>query len=230
MAFEDKLRQVFDKLEKTSRSDLQRQIRSLARLTADTLKDDVWRDVSAKTDKAFLDAAAEARRLARILDATGYLDEKVIRSENSLVVDLRLKMDLRSVQDQIVQMFDTNEVPRRGFVYIAWSAKPEEYWYVGKASSAERLNLASHGKLARATAHATQLALIFPSQSRGEILSGVEAAILAVIESHTGKPPELNDRRERVVENKGTEELRLLSGFLGSIADDLHCERLNTAA
>lgn len=229
MAFEDKLRQVFDKLEKTSRSDLQRQIRLLARLVADALKDDAWRPVSVKTDKAILDAAVEARRLARILDATGYLEDKVLRSETSLIVDVRLKMDLRSVQDQIVQMFDTKEAPNRGFVYIAWSARPEEYWYVGKANTSKRLNLASHGKLARATAHATQLSLIFPSQSREEILEGVEAATLALIESHIGKPPELNDRRERVVENKGTEELRLLSNFLWSIADDLHPEKPKTA-
>ncbi len=230
MAFDDKLRQMFDKLEKTSRSDLQRQIRSLARLAADALKDDVWRNLSAKTNKALLDAAEEARRLAGILDATGYLKDKVLRSETSLIVDVRLKTELRSVQDQIVEMFNTNEAPDRGFVYIAWSARPEEYWYVGKAKNDGRLNLASHGKLAHATAHATQLSLIFPSQSRAEILAGVEAAMIAVIESHTGNLPRLNDHRERVVENNGTKELRLLSGFLGSIADDLHYERPKTAA
>lgn len=230
MAFDDKLRQVFDKLEKTSRSDLQRQIRSIARLAADALKGDVWRNVSVKTDKAILDAAAEARRSAVILDATGYLEDKVLRSETSLIVDVRLKPDLRYVQDQIVHMFDTNEAPDRGFVYIAWSARPEEYWYVGKAKNDGRLNLASHGKLAHATAHATQLSLIFPSQSRTEILAGVEAAILAVIESHTGALPQLNDRRERVVENNGAKELRLLSDFLGSIADDLQRDRPRNAA
>lgn len=58
----------------------------------------------------------------------------------------------------------------------------------------------------------------------------MEAAVLAVIESYTGNLPKLDDRRERVVESNGAEELRLLSNFLGSIADDLHCERLKTAA
>lgn len=230
MAFDDKLRQVFDKLEKTSRIDLQRQIRSLARLAADALQNDAWRNVSARTDKALLDAAAEARRLARILDATGYLEDKVLRSETSSIIDVRVKSNLRSVQDQIEHLFMTKEAPDRGFVYIAWCARPEEYWYIGKAKNDGRLNLASHGKLAHAIAHATQLSLIFPSQSREEILAGVEAAVLAVIESHTGNLPKLNDRRERVVENNGAEELRLLSKFLGSIADDLHCERLKTAA
>lgn len=173
MAFDDKLRQVFDKLEKTSRIDLQRQIRSLARLAADALQNDAWRNVSARTNKALLDAAAEARRLARILDATGYLEDKVLRSETSSIIDVRVKSDLRSVQDQIEYMFMTKEAPDRGFVYIAWCARPEEYWYIGKAKNDGRLNLASHGKLAHAIAHATQLSLIFPSQSREEILAGV---------------------------------------------------------
>lgn len=173
VAFDDKLRQVFDKLEKTSRIDLQRQIRSLARLAADALQNDAWRNVSARTNKALLDAAAEARRLARILDATGYLEDKVLRSETSSIIDVRVKSDLRSVQDQIEYMFMTKEAPDRGFVYIAWCARPEEYWYIGKAKNDGRLNLASHGKLAHAIAHATQLSLIFPSQSREEILAGV---------------------------------------------------------
>lgn len=218
-----------DKLEKTSRSDLQRQIRSLARLVADALQNDAWRIVSARTDKSLLAAATEACRLARILDATGYLEDKVLRSETSLTIDLRLKSDLKSVQDQIEYMFETKDAPNRGFVYIAWCARPEEYWYIGKAKNDGRLNLTSHGKLAHATAHATQLSLIFPSQSREEILAGVEAAVIAVVESHTGNLPKLNDRRERVIENNGAEELRLLSNFLGSIAADLHRKRLKTA-
>lgn len=229
MAFEDKLRQIFDKQENISRADLQRQIRSLARLAGGALRDDAWRNATAKIDKALSEAAAEARRLARILDATGYLEDKVLHKA-SLIVDVRLKPELRSVQDQIEKMFETKEAPCRGFVYIAWSARPEEYWYVGKANTVERLNLAAHGKLARATADATQLSLIFPTQSREAILQGVEAAMLALIEGHTGELPKLNDRRERVVENKGTDELRCLSNFLGSIADDLKSERLKPAA
>jgi len=230
MQFDDKLRQIFDKLEKDSRSDLQKQTRSLARLVAQVLRQDAWCNVSAKTDKALSEAATEACRLARIRDATGYLEEKVLQSKTSLIVDVKLKLELNAVQDQIEHMFKTNDAPRRGFVYIAWSARPEEFWYVGKASTAERLNLAAHGKLARATAHATKLSLIFPSQSRGEIIEGVEAAVLALIESHTGQLPKLNDRKGRVVQNKGAEELRQLSDFLGCIADDLHREKLNTAA
>lgn len=89
--------------------------------------------------KALYNTAAQARELARILDATGYLEDKVFQPEKARIVDLKLKLDLQAVQDQIQEMFNTKESPQRGFVYIAWSARPEEYWYVGKASTVERL-------------------------------------------------------------------------------------------
>lgn len=168
------------------------------------------------------ESAVQARELARTIDATGYLSDKVFNAGNALIVDLKLKMDLDAVQAQILEMFESKDAPRRGFVYVAWTASPEEYWYVGKANTADRLSLAAHGKLARATAHATKLSLIFPSQSREEMLLGVEASVLALIEYYTGKLPRLNERRGKVVKNSGTQELRLLSGFLGSIADEIH--------
>lgn len=181
MKLEDKLRQVFDRAEMFSHDALQRQTRTLASLITNVLRDAAWGNIAARTAKALSDAAAQARELARILDATGYLEDKVFQPKNARIVDIRLKQDLQAVQDQIQEMFDTKEAPQRGFVYIVWSARPEEYWYVGKANTVERLNLNSHGKLARATAHATKLSLIFPSQSREEVLAGVEASVLALI-------------------------------------------------
>jgi hypothetical protein len=103
-------------------------------------------------------------------------------------------------------------------VYVAWIHRPEEYWYVGKATTVERLNLAAHGKLARATAHATKLSLIFPSQSRPEVLGGVEGSLLAMIEHHSSALPKLNEKRESVVAHQGTDELMTLSSFLRDIA------------
>jgi hypothetical protein len=84
------------------------------------------------------------------------------------------------------------------------------------------LNLAAHGKLANATAYATQLALIFPSQSRDEIIAGVEAAMLALVKFQSGELPRLNERHEKTVAHNGNESLKSLSGFLASVAFDLH--------
>lgn len=224
MELEDKLRQISDRAERDSRSELQKHVRTLASLIARVLKDETWNDVTARTDKHLTDAAAKARELARILDATGYLFDKVFQPGQAQIVDLKLKQDLYAVQAQILEMFESKAAPQRGFVYVAWSASPEEYWYVGKASTANRLNLTSHGKLARATADATKLSLIFPSQSREQVLLGVEASVLALIEDYTGKLPRFNDRRGKVVKNSGANELRMLSDFLGSIADDIHCD------
>lgn len=226
MDFEDKLRNISDRAERESRSELQKHVRTLAGLIAKVLKDQTWNDLTARTDKQLIEAADKAQDLARILDASGYLFDKVFHAGQGLIVDLRLKQDLHEVQEQIQEMFASKEAPPRGFVYVAWTASPEEYWYVGKANTVDRLNLAAHGKLARATApgHATKLSLIFPSQSREDMLLGVEASVLALIEDYTGQLPRLNERRGKIVQNSGANELRMLSNFLGSIADDIFTE------
>lgn len=222
MTFEDKLRQLSDRADAASLAALNRQTRTLASLVAHVLRDGAWSTVAAKTDKALSDAALEARGWARIRDATGYLEDKVFEPKTGRIEELRLRGDLRFTQDEILQRFETGEWPKRGFVYVAWSQRPEQYYYVGKARGVDRLNLAAHGKLANATAYATQLALLFPSQSRDEILGGVEAALLALVEFHTGELPRLNERREKTVPHRGHNSLRELSGFLRTVATDLH--------
>lgn len=221
MSLEDKLCQIYDDVEKKCRSDLRRHTRQIAKHVADVLRDGSWSDVTARADKALTEAATEAREHARLLDATGYLAEKVLGAENMNIVDLRLQNDLLKTQERILEMFANKEAPSRGFVYVAWSMKPEKFYYVGKAKTVARLNLAQHGKLAHATANATQLSLVFPSQSTEETLAGVEASLIALIEFHTNDLPQLNARRERVRFNQGADELRDLASFLESVANDL---------
>ena len=155
MAFEDKLRQLSDKADVASLKALNRQTKTLAALVAQVLREETWAAVNSRTDKALKDAALEARVWARIRDATGYLEDKVFEPRTGRIEELRLRGDLRFVQDEILQRFKSEEWPTRGFVYIAWSQRPEVYYYVGKARSVDRLNLAAHGKLANATAYAT---------------------------------------------------------------------------
>lgn len=224
MELEDKLWQICDHTEKTSRSALEKQTCTLAKLIERVLKDATWGHITARTRKNISVAVAHARKLARILDATGYLTDKVFQPDQARIVDLKLKHNYYDDIDQIREIFEMKEVPQRGFIYVAWSAKPEEYWYVGKANGSNRLKFPSHGKLANATAKATKLSLIFPSRSDEGVLSGVEASVLALIEFYTGKLPKLNENRGTIVRNSGTEELRTLSDFLISIAEELHCE------
>lgn len=49
---------------------------------------------------------------------------------------------------------------------------------------------------------------------------------MALLEYYTEELPKLNDRRGKVLKNSGTEVLRSLSDFLGSIVDKMHYDRL----
>lgn len=103
-------------------------------------------------------------------------------------------------------------------VYVSWRARPQRYLYVGKAKSVKRLNLAAHGKLAYSVKDdAKTLSLIFPAQSREETLKSVEASVLAFVDSHSGTPPELNTKEERVPSGTATSELDKLGNFFVGI-------------
>jgi hypothetical protein len=219
MPFEEKLRQLSDRVNDKHGSSLERSTKHLAGLVASVLRNGTWSELSARTEKELKDAAEETLFHSVCLDAAGYLDEKVLSSGR--IVDLKLKNDLRAVQDQIQGMFDSKAAPKRGFVYVAWCQRPEEYWYVGKAGTVDRLNLSAHGKLARATADATQLSLVFPSQSKEEILSGVEASIQTMIYAITGELPKLNERRETVPVHQGGKHVDDLAKFLTKIANQV---------
>lgn len=219
MPFEEKLRQLSDRVNKRHGISLERSTRHLAGLVASVLRNGAWSELSARTEQELKVAAEDTLSHSECLDASGYLHEKVLSSGR--IVDLKLKNDLRAVQNQIQGMFDSKEAPERGFVYVAWSQRPEEYWYVGKARTVDRLNLSAHGKLARATAHATQLSLVFPSQSKEEILSGVEASIHMIILALTGELPKLNDRRETVPVHQGGKHVDGLAKFLTKIANQV---------
>jgi hypothetical protein len=217
-----KLVRLCDAATDAGRSELDRHTARLARVVAGVLRDGSWDSVSAKVDKELSEAAEDARAAARLHDAAEYIVRKVLSAPNGKAIDTHLKPDLRAVQEQIVSLFEEVAAPERGFVYVAWSKKPEKYYYVGKASNAGRLNLAAHGKLARATAHATQLSLLFPTQSREEILLALEASVIELIEFHTGDLPDLNDNRGTVPDGAAVVELKRLSEFLGSVATDVH--------
>ncbi len=222
MSLEDKLCQIYDRVEEKCRSNLDRHTRQIAKHVATVLRGGSWGSVKARTSQALAEATTEASYHARMLDATGYLNEKVLEASNSEFVDLSLRNDLLATQQEIYEKFASNEAPTRGFVYVAWSMRPETYYYIGKAKTVDRLTLAQHGKLAHATANATKLSLVFPSQSTAEILGGVEASLMALIEFHTDRLPLLNERRERVRPNQGSGELESLSKFLKGVAGDLH--------
>jgi hypothetical protein len=221
MDFQPKLDQMRDRAFRDGNAELSRNIDSLAKLLASVLRDERWDSLTKADWRQLGDALLHAREGGRLFDAALCIRDRILSARNSYVHDVRLSKNLDETQNEISDAFENELVPRRGFVYVAWRKTPEKYVYVGKAKSADRLNLRQHGPLAVATQHATSLSLLFPTQSREDILFGVEASIIELVFHQTGSLPELNKRREKVPEAEGSKRLEALSGFLGMIADDL---------
>lgn len=166
---------------------------------------------------------SRAKFVAEVLDAVEYIYTYLLSAPNGRVYDLKISgRGLREIQKEISYLFQSKQAPVRGFVYVAWRDRPESYKYVGKASTVDRLGLRAHGKLANAVATATNLSLLFPAWSGEDILLGVEASIIRLIEHQTGSLPELNVRPERVPFGSAREELGRFADFFSRLGDSLN--------
>lgn len=218
MGLEDKLGRMCSAADRDARKLLKRHLHDLSLLVAAALKTGKWADLPVKTQLLIDTAADEAVEAADIADAADFVNSKVLSAGNGRVVDLKTSADFAAVQDRIAELFETKQVPIRGFVYVAWSGRPEEFVYVGRAKDSKRLSLAAHGKLAHATATASTVSLLFPTQSREEIIRDLEACVIRLVEHATGRLPRLNMRRERQPVGDSLRELERLGTFLTGVA------------
>ncbi len=218
MPFADKLDRMCIAADRDARNLLRRHVHDLSLLVAAALKTGKWADLPVKSQLLIHETADQAVDAADLADAADFVSTKVLSADNGKVVDLKSNGDFRTVQDRILDLFETKQVPARGFVYVAWSARPEEFLYVGRAKDSGRLTLAAHGKLAHATASASTVSLVFPTQSRDETIRSLEACIIRLVEHATGELPKLNARRERLPMGNSLQQLEQLGGFLANIA------------
>lgn len=219
---EAKLKRMCSFADRESQRTQKSKTRELAKLISAVLKTESWPDLAIKHQRALDDYASDAMYAAKTSDAAQFIYERVLESSNGKVIDLPMKKDLKALQESIFNLFEEDRSLQRGFVYVAWSAKPEKFWYVGKANDAKRLRLSQHGNLARASANATQLSLLYPSKSIEQNLFALEASVIWLIGNRTGKIPELNTKDgQNFPAGTSRKTLRELSGFLKSVANRL---------
>jgi hypothetical protein len=214
MALEDKLARMCATADRDARRDLARHVRDLSKVVAAALKTSRWADLPIKTDQLISNTADAALSAAELADAADFINAKLLDAGNGRVIDLRANGNFKRLQGSILDLFDAGHAPDRGFVYVAWSARPERFVYVGMAASSNRLTLSAHGKLAHALATVSTVSLLFPTQSRKETLQYLEASVTRVIEAACGALPENNSRRETVPVGESQRELDQLATFL----------------
>lgn len=223
MPFEDKLRMLCERAQYAATNELYREIQAIGHFAAEAVKSGKWIQLPVKSLDGLNDTTERAKFSAEVLDAVEYINKYLLSAPNGRLYDLKIAgRSLSEIQTEIFYLFDSGEAPKRGFVYIAWTHKPEWYHYVGKASKVKRLNLTAHGKLAHAVAKATTVTLLFPAQSEESLLLGLEASVIRVIEHQTGSLPELNVRPERVPFGSASDQFSRFADFFGRLADSLN--------
>ena len=136
-------------------------------------------------DAAHVDALHECARLLDCCetierDALGADAETVEQSVTSVVAS-----EAASLDDFLEELLE--DTPKRGYVYVAWTARPEEYWYVGRASREDRIRRhRQHGNLSLALRDASLFSIIFPA--REVRLDDLEAALLRLLRHTDGAP------------------------------------------
>jgi hypothetical protein len=222
MGFEDKLRTLCDRTQPAASQLLNQEIHDIASLAADAIKIGKWDPPSIKTEDRLSEAFRNVRFCAEAADAAESINRYLLTAANGRVCDLKISgRHLAEIQRDILNLFDSKQAPRRGFVYVAWTDRPTSYSYVGKASKINRLNLTTHGKLSHAVAHETTVSLLFPSQSEDAILRGIEASVIRLIEYDTGQLPDLNEKRETVPFASASDQLNRLGLFFDWLASSL---------
>ncbi|MFZ5698676.1 MAG: hypothetical protein ACOY9J_08210 [Pseudomonadota bacterium] len=155
-----------------------------------------------------------------ISDSASFISDKILDSDRAKVADLTLGPDRsrETLKAKISEFLQEVNVNDRGFVYVAWKARPEEFHYVGKAGSSARMNLDAHGKLLEALKSASTLSFIFPAMSKANTISNLEAAMMHLIEFKTGSLPSENDKKESFhLEYECGEELTQIRKLIAQI-------------
>jgi len=139
-----------------------------------------------------------------ISDSASFIDEHIPNYSLTHVVEMPLSnidRDINNLNGIIQDLLEELDKSKQSFVYMAWKQKPEEYFYIGKAKSNTRVNLAGHGNLLASLQHATYFTMLFPFNNSKKVRSNLEAALINLVKYKTGSLPKYNTKMERFKNN-----------------------------
>lgn len=145
-----------------------------------------------RVEEEFGKTCSAIEEATNLLEEIEVLNVGVLRSDHSKIVDIKLNGSLYRLQKKIQGVFELQQMPKRGFVYVSWCQSPEDFFYVGSATDVHQLDLKFQEKLATTVGEATWLSLLFPTQSAAWMLESIEHALLTLIQYHLGRLPQLN--------------------------------------
>jgi len=168
--------------------------KKIAKIVGDSISSGKYGNFNLQTEKELTKALEICRDYEMDSDAVANLEKDVFEAKNSSIntYDCPKWKDFKK---EISECLD--ELPERGFVYIAWRASPLDVYYVGKTDVAggERiLKLSSNVSLSLAIERgATSLTIVFPDKSN--FIRSTEGSFIRMIRK-LGKGNSMLNRNE----------------------------------
>ncbi len=191
-------------------------INTIAETIRTILRRQSWGKPGTVKMKILAESYAQIREAVTCIDATHCLREHAFaKGTRWLEFHIPQASDNMDTLDALIrevkESLRKTGLIERGFVYVVWSLRPREFFYIGKAQTVDRLG---HGKFAYGSAYATRLSLIFPAKNQDAARAQVEASLLAVIKRMTNGQPEQNKRKEPVPAGCASRDLDKLAHFM----------------
>ncbi len=162
---------------------------------ADELRDQLRSNHPEETDyDPVTKAASDWADLCRAKDCCRIIEKSFLKAAQAKAITTRVSADRIKFQSIIDEAVFENRV-ERGFVYVLWRLQGDRLLYVGKAGSADRLDLKVRGDLMGEVHTATRFSILIPHRSDDDTLYRLEGAIIDLYELVKGEKPSSNIRK-----------------------------------
>lgn len=189
MKFADQLLGLVEYAESTGKERLDSRLRSFVATVVDGLKAD-WGEFERQE---LIEDAEEAGEAAIWLDAVHCARKLGMTGAKVADIPLAGGSTAGNAQASIAQLFESKALPKKGFVYVLWTASPEEYGFVGTAGSLSECKFSPKSSAGKALADAETLSLIVPARGGKKQLSELSSSIIHLTRCKLDADPTHND-------------------------------------
>lgn len=193
MKFSEQLQDLVEHAEAAGKEHLNSRLRSFVATVVDGLVEGGKNEWSEFNRDELVEDAEEAGEAAIWLDAAHCARRLGMKGASGADIALSGNDTPADTQASINQLYADTALPKKGFVYVLWTAAPEEYAYVGTAGSVSECKFSPKSEAGHALPDAATLSLIVPARGGKKQLSELASSIVHLIRCKTDADPTHND-------------------------------------
>lgn len=211
MKFSEQLQGLVDHAEIAGKQRLEERLRAFVTTVVDGLGAD-WGEF--QREELFEDAE-EAGEAAMWLDAVHCARKLGLSGASCADIELSGSTTADDTCAQIAQLFATKALPNKGFVYVLWTASPEEYGYIGSAGSLSECTFSPKSPAGKALADAETLSLLVPARGGKKQLKELRSSLIHLSRCKLDVDPTHNDEVDaEMPDSPAWQPIRQLSDLL----------------